>query len=123
MQADEDATTSATVDKNVGQLQKNCAGTISSSLQFANDWIWLFFSLCQVHVAKSAGGARMETPEPNKVTADERLIEIGYLLALGLMRLRARQSSPKSPHGGESSLDCAARQSGPADVLKSGGSI
>jgi hypothetical protein len=61
------------------------------------------------------------TAEPNEVTADERLIEIGDLLALGLMRLRLRQSSALSPHVGESSLDCAACQSGPADVLKSEG--
>jgi hypothetical protein len=61
------------------------------------------------------------TAEPNEVTADERLIEIGDLLAVGLMRLRLRQSSALSPHGGESSLDCAARQSGPANVLKSEG--
>ena len=50
-----------------------------------------------------------------------RLDEIAEILATGLMRVRMRQSSSLSPHGGESSLDCAARQSGPADVLKSEG--
>jgi hypothetical protein len=51
----------------------------------------------------------------------DRIDEISEILAIGLMRLRARQSSELSPHDGESSLDCAARQSGPADVLKSEG--
>jgi hypothetical protein len=53
--------------------------------------------------------------------SDNRLNEIAEILAIGLMRLRGRQSSELSPHARESSLDCAARQSGPADVLKSGG--
>ena len=42
----------------------------------------------------------------------DRLAEIGDILAAGLMRLLARQSSPLSPDFRESSLDCAARQSG-----------
>jgi hypothetical protein len=38
------------------------------------------------------------------------------------MRLHARKSSPFSAHTGESSLDCAADQSGHADVLLDGSS-
>jgi hypothetical protein len=58
---------------------------------------------------------------PKLLSADERLAEIADLLAAGLMRLRARQSSHLSRHCGESSLDCPAHQSGHADVLKSDG--
>ena len=58
---------------------------------------------------------------PELLSPDERLAEIADLLAAGLMRLRARQSSHLSPHSGESSLDCPAHQRGHADVLKSDG--
>jgi hypothetical protein len=44
----------------------------------------------------------------------EHLVELGELLALGLIRLRARQSSGTSADGGESSLDCVGGQSGHA---------
>jgi hypothetical protein len=42
----------------------------------------------------------------------ERIAEIGEILALGLVRLRARQSSQLSGGNGESSLACVAHQSG-----------
>jgi hypothetical protein len=63
----------------------------------------------------------------NPVTAallspPERLAEIAEILAAGLIRLRARQSSPLSPDYGESPLDCAGYQSGHAKALKTGGS-
>jgi hypothetical protein len=58
---------------------------------------------------------------PYRLTADERLAEVADILAAGLMRLKSRQSTRLSPHGGESSLDCAGHQSGHADVLKSDG--
>jgi hypothetical protein len=57
----------------------------------------------------------MNALNPNRLTAAERLDEIAELLAAGLMRLRARQSTPLSAHCGDSSLDCAAHQSGHAD--------
>jgi hypothetical protein len=60
-------------------------------------------------------------PAASVLTSAERISEIAEILAAGLMRVRARQSSALSPHGGECSLDCAAHQSGPADVLKSEG--
>ena len=42
------------------------------------------------------------------------------ILAAGVMRLRAPQSTPISADVGESSLDCLAHQSGYAAVLKGG---
>jgi hypothetical protein len=52
---------------------------------------------------------------PSHMTAAERLAEVAEILAAGLMRLKARKSSHLSAHCGESSLDCAAHQSGHAD--------
>ena len=54
------------------------------------------------------------------MTAEERLDEVAEILAAGLSRLIARQSSPLSADSGESSLDCAGDQSGHANVLKGG---
>jgi hypothetical protein len=59
--------------------------------------------------------------DPALMSADERLAEIAEILAAGLTRLHARQSSQISAHLGESSLDCAANQSGHANVLTDGG--
>jgi hypothetical protein len=42
----------------------------------------------------------------------ERLDEIAEILAVGLMRLMARKSSPISAEPGESSLDLSAAESG-----------
>jgi hypothetical protein len=58
---------------------------------------------------------------PNELSCDERLDEIAEILALGLQRLLARQSSDQSAHCGESSLHSAAHQSGHANVLTNGG--
>jgi hypothetical protein len=63
----------------------------------------------------------MNALNPDQMAPAERLAEIAEILAAGLMRLKSRQSTPLSPDGGESSLDCAAHQSGHADVLKSDG--
>lgn len=41
---------------------------------------------------------------PDRMTASERLGEVSEILALGLVRLRARKSSPLSRDSGESSL-------------------
>jgi hypothetical protein len=67
-------------------------------------------------VLKSVSNVRSEVGE-----ADERLAEIAEILADGLTRLRARQSSLKPADAGESSLDCAGQQSGHANVLTDGG--
>ena len=45
----------------------------------------------------------------------ERVNELTELLAAGLVRLRARQSSPKTSTLRESSLDCVANRSGDAN--------
>jgi hypothetical protein len=52
----------------------------------------------------------MNALHPSHMSAAERLDEIAEILATGLMRLRARQSSQLSPAVGESSLHFAARQ-------------
>jgi len=41
-------------------------------------------------------------------------------VAAGLMRARAKQSSPQSADLGDSSLDCAGHQSGDPNVLNGG---
>jgi hypothetical protein len=45
--------------------------------------------------------------------ARDRIAEISEILALGLIRMRGRMSSPKSADCGEISLDILADQSGP----------
>ena len=63
----------------------------------------------------------MNALHPSHMTADERLAEIAEILAAGLTRLRARQSTPLSGPIGESSLDCPAHQSGHTNALNDGG--
>jgi hypothetical protein len=55
---------------------------------------------------------------PELMSTHERLAEVAEILAAGLARLRARQSSRLSADPGENSLDCATHQSGHANVLK-----
>ena len=62
----------------------------------------------------------MSALKPDLMTAAERLDEIAEILAAGLMRVRARQSSPQSADFGESSLDCPADQSVHANFLNGG---
>jgi hypothetical protein len=57
----------------------------------------------------------------NRMTVGERLAEVAGILAIGLIRLHGRKSSPLSPKVGESSLDCPAYQSGHANALNDGG--
>ena len=57
----------------------------------------------------------MNPLDPRHMTAAERLDEIADILAAGLMRLRARKSSPLSHDPGESSLDFSPDQRGHAD--------
>jgi hypothetical protein len=61
--------------------------------------------------------------DPGRLSPAERLAEIAEILAAGLMRLKSRQSTPLSPDGGESSLDCAGHQSSHADRRKSHGGL
>jgi hypothetical protein len=62
-------------------------------------------------------------PKPifeDRVLPAERLSEIGEILALGLIRIRARKSSPILPTSGEISLDILADQSGPDPYIVGG---
>ena len=54
----------------------------------------------------------MNTLHPQQMTAAERLDEIADILATGLIRLRARKSTPLSHDRGESSLDFSPDQRG-----------
>ena len=47
---------------------------------------------------------------PDRMTADERLREVGEILGAGLLRLRAKRAA-EGEHRRESSLDFSARQS------------
>ena len=60
----------------------------------------------------------MNVLKPEHMTAPERLEEVGEILAAGLTRLKARQSSALPADFGESSLHCAAAQSGHANILR-----
>jgi hypothetical protein len=55
----------------------------------------------------------MTAVKPDQMSAHERLTEIAEILALGLIRMRGRMSSPFLPTSGEISLDCIAQRSGP----------
>jgi hypothetical protein len=57
----------------------------------------------------------MNALRPDLMSPAERLAEIVEILAAGVVRRRARQSSPLLPPPGESSLDCAGDQSGHAN--------
>jgi hypothetical protein len=62
---------------------------------------------------------RSAAPElDHAVEAHERIAEIGEILAAGLVRLRARQSSQTLGSSGESSLACVGHQSGHANPEK-----
>ena len=54
--------------------------------------------------------------DPDRMSAIERLAEIGEILARGLIRLRARQSRQVSDDHGDSYLDFSADQRGHGPV-------
>ena len=58
---------------------------------------------------------------PNHMTPAERLAELGRILAAGLIRMKARQSSHLSADRGEGSVDFKAHQSGHATRDSRGG--
>ena len=51
---------------------------------------------------------------PNLTSPAERLAELGRILAVGLIRMRATKSTPLSADGGESSVDLPRPKSGHA---------
>ncbi len=58
----------------------------------------------------------MNALKPEHMTADERLDELAAILAMGLMRLQARQSSHLSAVPRDSYLDLMPTQSGHVSV-------
>jgi hypothetical protein len=58
----------------------------------------------------------MNPLHPERMSAEERIAEIGRLLGLGLMRLHAPKSSRLSADRGDSSVDFLPDQSGHADA-------
>ena len=65
--------------------------------------------------AFNAAGAGPNPTHPDLLTPKERRAEVCHLLALGLIRLRAREASEVSARVGESPLHNSARQSGHAN--------
>ncbi len=66
----------------------------------------------------------MERPnplDPARMSPAERLAELGRILATGLIRMKARQSSSLSADRGESSVDLFPPQSGHATRNSDGG--
>ena len=55
---------------------------------------------------------------PDRMTAAERLAEVAEILARGLIRLRARQSSSVSADRGDSCLDFSPHQRGHGPVIE-----
>ena len=49
--------------------------------------------------------------DPDRMSTDERLREVGEILAAGLLRLRARRREAQDADTGELSLDFTAEQS------------
>jgi len=60
----------------------------------------------------------MNPIRPIHLTTADRLAEVASILALGLVRVKARQSSELCHRTGESLLDFSADQSGHATSLK-----
>ncbi|MBB6411930.1 hypothetical protein [Mesorhizobium sangaii] len=60
----------------------------------------------------------MNPISPDRLTAAERLAELGTILAAGVRRLRARQSSRQSGERENSFVDFTANQSGHAVELE-----
>jgi len=58
--------------------------------------------------------------DAQRLSPAERIAEIAEILAAGLIRLRAQQSSELLRRNGESSLDFTAHQSGHANAFSTG---
>ena len=54
----------------------------------------------------------------SQLIACDRIAEVAELLALAVSRIQARKASELSDHGGDSSLDTSAHQSGHATSSK-----
>ena len=60
----------------------------------------------------------MNLLKPDMMSSEERLAEIARILARGLIRLRARQSSQQSGDSGDSCLDFTATPRRHAETLR-----
>jgi hypothetical protein len=58
---------------------------------------------------------------PNRMSPAERHAELGRILAVGFIRMKARQSSPLSADRGESHVDISRLKSGHATRNSQGG--
>jgi hypothetical protein len=59
--------------------------------------------------------------DPSRMSPAERLAELGLILGGGLIRMKARQSSPLSADCGEGSVDLSGPKSGHATRNSQGG--
>lgn len=84
----------------------------SSPIVFAPENFCLFLLACRVHHLGMANNEVISSDLNDE--ARERIAEIAELLALGLVRLRARESTSLSAGTGDSSVDCLATPSGHA---------
>jgi hypothetical protein len=90
------------------------------AMAFTQRAVGLAFSLTDVIFEKSNRDRTVNQINPTSMSASERLAELAEILATGLMRLRARQSTPLVAHRGDSSLDSPANPSSHANVLTNG---
>ena len=88
---------------------------LSSPRGFANRQIHILSWIKRDHVPSPQRRLIMNPLKPEMMTPDERLAEIGQLLALGFLRRRNRMAATPPPHGhttGDVSLDLPAEGSG-----------
>jgi hypothetical protein len=69
-------------------------------------------------LANSLHENRLNPLHPDRMSVDERRAELAALLALGLVRLRSRQSSRLSAGAENGSVDFAVDQSGHATAIQ-----
>jgi len=68
------------------------------------------------HVPSPPRRLIMTPLKPEMMTPDERLAELGQILARGLIRLHAREASPLSADDGDSFVDLPPHRSGHANA-------
>jgi hypothetical protein len=88
---------------------------LSSPHGFAHRQIPIFSQMKRDHVPSPQRRLNMNPLKPEMMTPDERLAEIGQLLALGFLRRRNRMAATPPRHGratGDVSLDLPAEGSG-----------
>jgi hypothetical protein len=103
-------------------ISTNFEAVILFSTLFAPHFNFVVFPGEQEYlgVHRSGWKTAMNALAPLHMTAGERLDEIAEILALGLMRLHASQSTRFSRNGGDGSLDYVGHQSGHANPEISG---